>query len=102
MANGKNKPVDRTSAGRVTLLEWKNEKDGRTFPSYSLQLRRVKRDADDPKKFTGHDESLDLLTKYDINDLKTAIAIHESKKESVDDEKKEKKDKKEKKKEEAK
>lgn len=96
MANGKNKPVDRSSCGRVTLVEWENEKDGRTFPSYSVQLRRVKRDADDPKKFTGHDETLDLLTQYDINDLKTAIAIHENKKLGIDDsEKKDKKAKKE-------
>lgn len=97
MANGKNKPIDRSSCGRITLVEWENEnKQGEVFPSYSIQVRRVKRDADDPKKFTGHDETLDLLTKYDMNDLKTAIAIHENKKQGVDDiEKKDKKDKKE-------
>ena len=68
-----NKPLERISNGRISLLKWENSNNGKTFESFSLNKTVMQRNKTDATKFTGRFLSLNGLTKSDLLTIKQLV-----------------------------
>jgi len=80
MEKQKNKPKERITIGRISLLKWENFNGaGEVFVTFSLNKTVMKRREDDPSKFEGQVFSLNGLTSYDLAAIKEAVKEMEEK-----------------------
>ena len=67
MNKQKNKPADKISDGRISLLRWENStKYGEPYTSFSLVKTIRKRSEDDPSKFEWENFGLNGLKKEEL------------------------------------